>query len=113
MGSVQQTVSTQQCVYCGKRVAPHQEQCPHCREAVPKVRLGPAPTSSTSTVKGGQMRRGILYIILGLVIHYISPRAEMLNLPFSINPTVNYLSMLVFLAGLALALFGFFTKVTA
>ncbi|HZP33491.1 MAG TPA: hypothetical protein VFB23_09040 [Candidatus Acidoferrales bacterium] len=111
MGSVQQAVSTRQCVYCGKPVAPHQTQCPHCRETVPKVRLGPAPASSPAS-KGGQIRRGILYMILGLVIHYISLHADILNLPFSMNPTVNYLSTMVFLAGSALAVYGFFTKVT-
>jgi hypothetical protein len=52
-------------------------------------------------------------MILGLVIHYMSLRADSLNLPFSINPTVSYLSTMVFLAGLALAVYGFFTKLTA
>jgi hypothetical protein len=34
-------------------------------------------------------------------------------LPFSVNPAVTYLTTMMFLAGLALALYGFFTKVTA
>jgi hypothetical protein len=52
-------------------------------------------------------------MILGLVIHYIALRSDSLNLPFSINPLVSYLSAMLLLAGLALALYGFFTKVTA
>lgn len=111
MASIQQAVSVRQCVYCGKPVAPNQTQCPHCREAVPKVRLGPAPAAPAA--KGGQIRRGFLYVMLGLVIHYVSVRADSLNLPFSVNPMVSYLSTLLLLAGLALAIYGFFTKVTA
>jgi hypothetical protein len=52
-------------------------------------------------------------MILGLVIRYVASRADGLNLPFSVNPTVSYLAMLLLLGGLALALYGFFTKVTA
>jgi hypothetical protein len=112
MRTVQEIASSvRQCVYCGKPVAMNQSQCPHCRETVPKVRLGPAPAPPAA--KASQIRRGFLYMLLGLVIHYIAARSDSLNLPFSMNPTVTYLSIMLFLAGLALALYGFFTKVTA
>jgi len=52
-------------------------------------------------------------MLLGLVIHYLAIRSDSFNLPFSINPTVTYLSMMLFLGGLALALYGFLTKVRA
>lgn len=52
-------------------------------------------------------------MLLGLVIHYVAVRSDSLNLPFSVNPMVTYLSTMLFLAGLALALYGFFAKVTA
>jgi hypothetical protein len=111
MASLQQgAVSVRQCVYCGKPVAPHHSHCPHCRETVPKVRLAPAP--APAAVKGGQIRRGFLYMLLGLVIHFVALRADSLNLPLSVNPTVSYLSTMLFLGGLALALYGFLTKVT-
>jgi hypothetical protein len=74
------------------------------------VRLGPAPAAVS---KGSQIRRGLLYMLLGLVIHFLALRSDSLNLPFSVNPTVGYLSTMLILAGLALALYGLLTKVTA
>jgi hypothetical protein len=52
-------------------------------------------------------------MLLGLVIHFLALRSDSLNLPFSVNPTVGYLSTMLILAGLALALYGLLTKVTA
>jgi hypothetical protein len=111
MSTVQQSaLSVRQCVYSGKPVANHHSHCPHCREAVPKVRLAP---SSAPATKGGQIRRGFLYMILGLIVRYVASRADGLNLPISVNPTVSYLAMMLLLGGLALTLYGFFAKVTA
>lgn len=111
MSTIQQgTLAARHCVYCGKPVAHHLSQCPHCREAVPKVRLAPAPAPAA---KRSQMVRGILYMVLALVIHYVAVRSDSLNLPFSVNPAVSYLATMMFLAGLALTLYGFLTKVTA
>jgi len=111
MSSTQQsTLAARQCVYCGKAIAQHHSQCPHCREAVPKVRLAPA---AAPAAKRNQMRRGILYMLLALVIHYVALRSDSLNLSFSVNPTVGYLATMMFLAGLALTLYGLLTKVTA
>jgi hypothetical protein len=110
MKSLQQaSASVRQCVYCGKPVAFNQSQCPHCRETVPKVRLAPAPI----VAKGSQVRRGILYMLLGLVIHFIALRSDSLNLPFSVNPGVSYLTTLLILGGLGLALYGMLNKTTA
>lgn len=104
------TASVRQCAFCGKPVAMNQSHCPHCREAVPRVRLAPAPVAA---VKGGQIRRGFLYMLMGLVIHYVALRSDSLNLPFSVNPTVGYLATMLFLGGVGLALYGFLTKVRA
>lgn len=110
MSSTQQGISgARQCVFCGKPIQKHHSNCPHCREALPQVRLGPAPTPAS---KGSQIRRGFLYMLLGLVIHYVALRSDSLNLPFSINPTVTYLSTMLFLGGLGLALYGFLARVT-
>lgn len=106
----QTTVTSRQCVFCGKPIAQHHSQCPHCREAVPKVRLAPAPAP---IAKRSQIRRGFLYMVLALVIHYVAVRSDSLNLPFPVNPAVSYLATMMFLAGLALALYGLLTKVTA
>lgn len=112
MSTVQHVIQrVRNCVYCGKPIPERGDQCPHCREAVPRVRLGPAPTSPSA--KSNQVRRGILYMVLGLVIHFIALRSASLNLPFSVNPTVGYLSTLMILGGIGLALYGFFSRVTA
>jgi len=52
-------------------------------------------------------------MLLGLVIHYVALRSDSLNLPFSINPMVTYLSTMLFLGGLGLALYGFLARVTS
>jgi putative exporter of polyketide antibiotics len=52
-------------------------------------------------------------MLLGLVIHYVALRSDSLNLPFSVNPAVTYLATMVFLAGLALSLYGLLNRVTA
>ena len=110
MSSIQQSIArARQCVYCGKPVPSNHPHCPHCREVVPKVRLAPAPTA----VKGGQIRRGFLYMLLGVAIHYVALRSDSLHLSFSVNPTVTYLATMLFLGGLGLALYGFVSKVTA
>ena len=108
--SQHETSGARQCVFCGKPIQKHHASCPHCREALPQVRLGPAPAQVS---KGSQIRRGFLYMLLGLVIHYVAIRSDSFNLPFSVNPTVTYFSTMVFLGGLALALYGLLTKVTA
>jgi hypothetical protein len=66
-----------------------------------------------ATSKASQIRRGFLYMLLGLVIHYVAARSDSFNLPFSVNPTVGYLSTMLLLGGLALTLYGLLTKVTA
>lgn len=52
-------------------------------------------------------------MLMGLVVHYGAVRADGLSLPFSVNPTVTYLSTMIFLGGLALTLYGLLTKATA
>src|SRR6201988_4283648 len=102
MSSIPQgTLAARHCVYCGKPVAPHHSQCPHCSEAVPKVRLATAPAPAAKRI---QIRLVILYMLLALVIHYVAVRSDSSNLPFSVNPAVSYLASMMFLAGLALTL---------
>lgn len=52
-------------------------------------------------------------MFLALIIHYAALRSDSLNLPFSVNPAVSYLATMMFLGGLGLALYGFFSRVTA
>src|SRR5438445_8830991 len=110
MSSFQQSIaSVRQCVYCGKSVPSNHPHCPHCREVVPKVRLAPAPTA----VKGSQIRRGFLYMLLGLIIHFVAFRSDSLNIPFSVNHTVSYIPAIMILGGVGLSLYGLLYTVTA
>jgi hypothetical protein len=101
----------QQCAFCGKRIAAHLNQCPFCREMVPQVpqvRLSRA----SSGAGGKQIRRGLLYMLLAGVIYYFAAGyAKPLEIPLAIQPAVvNYLSPLLFLGGLGLALYGLILK---
>ena len=111
MSSVlQKTVSTRQCPYCGKPLANHLVSCPHCREGVSQVRVKAAPPAA----KKSQLSRGLLYMLLALVIRYAAEQASSMNLPFTIHPAVtSYLSPMLFLGGLGLALYGFLSRATS
>jgi hypothetical protein len=53
-------------------------------------------------------------MLLALVIHYAAQQASTMNLPFSIHPAVtSYLSPMLFLGGLGLALYGFLSRATS
>ena len=102
--------SKRQCGYCGRLVAAHVSQCPNCREALPPTRS--AGIGSTRRTGGrGQIRRGLLYMLLATVIYYFAGGHIPIKLPFSISPGVMaHLAPLLFLAGLGLVLFGLFFR---
>ena len=103
--------AARQCAYCGKPVLNNTTHCPHCREVLPQVRVSPAVVS-----RGGernQIRRGLLYMLLAVVVHYVLERSGTLNLPFTVPPITLYLTPIMFLGGLGLALYGLMTRVTA
>jgi hypothetical protein len=115
MGSMGKTAGgTQRCAYCGKQMAAHLMQCPFCREAVPQVQL----VRRSSSVSDGhsQIRRGLLYMLLGAVIHYFAggygAPIFQIPLPTPVMPLVTqYLTPLLFLGGLGFALYGLFLKI--
>jgi hypothetical protein len=104
-----QAVERHQCVYCGKPISVHLRQCPYCREMIPEVQL------SLSRGPDGrlQIRRGLLFMLLAAVIHYVAAGyAAPLQLPVFFMPIVTtYLSALLFLGGLGLTIFGFYLRV--
>ena len=108
------TGETQRCAYCGKQMAAHLTQCPFCREAVPTVQV---TRRSSSTSDGhSQVRRGLLYMLLGAVIHYFAggygAPIFQIPLPAPVTPLVTqYLTPLLFLGGLGFALYGLFLKI--
>ena len=90
-------------------MAAHLTQCPFCREAVPQVQL-----SRRSGPNGRQqIRRGLLYMLLGTVIYYFAGGySAPLWVPVQVMPAVaNYLSPMVILGGLGLALYGFYLRI--
>jgi hypothetical protein len=112
MGATGKTVGEKRrCVFCGKHMAAHLTQCPFCREAVPQVQL-----SRRSSSEGhSQIRRGLLYMLLGAVIHYFAggygAPIFQIPLPAPVTPLVTqYLTPLLFLGGLGYALYGLYRK---
>lgn len=106
-GSPSQAQASRPCAYCGKPVLMRLNRCPHCREEQPQVRL---------TLRGGsdgrrQIRRGLLYMLLGAVIYYFTSEYSALVLPYNLNPVVNeYLAPAIFLGGLGMSLYGIYLR---
>ena len=99
-------MSTRSCPYCGKPVGPTLNQCPFCREAIPV-----AQRIRTSYQEQGKkyIRRGLLYALMAGVIYYFAGGYSGMNLPIPIPTEVNqYLSPLLFAAGLGLVIYGLF-----
>jgi hypothetical protein len=102
-----QQADSRPCAYCGKPVPTRMDRCPYCREAVPEVRL------SARSGKNGrrEIRRGLMYMLLGAVIYYFAGGYSALSLPFPLNPWVTtYLAPVVFLGGLGMCLYGLFLR---
>jgi hypothetical protein len=99
------------CAFCGKYMPAHLMQCPFCREAVPQVQL-----SRRSGSDGRRhIRRGLLYMLLGGVIHYFAggygAPIFKIPLPAPVTPLVTqYLTPLLFLGGLGMTLYGLYLK---
>jgi hypothetical protein len=112
MGATGKTAGdTRRCVFCGKHMAAHLTQCPFCREAVPQVQL----SRRTGSGGRGQIRRGLLYMLLGAVIHYFAggygAPIFQIPLPAPVTPLVTqYLTPLLFLGGLGYTLYGLYLK---
>jgi hypothetical protein len=106
-----QDADTQRCAFCGKQIAARLTQCPFCREAVPTVQLS-RRSGSTGRL---QIRHGLLYMLLGAVIHYFAGgygNPIQIPLPAPVLPLVTqYLTPLLFLGGLGLTIYGLFLKI--
>lgn len=99
-----------ECAYCGKPVSNNTTRCPHCREVLPQVRVS-SPVASRGG-KRNQILRGFLYMMLAVVVHYVLGRSDSFNLPFTVPAIALYLTPILFLGGLGLALYGFMNRVT-
>jgi hypothetical protein len=98
-------MTTRQCPYCGRGVSDTRTECPHCHAAIPQIEV----TQRRDTHSDREIRHGLLYVLLAAVIHYFAAGYSPLEVPFPIQPIVTvYLSPLLFLGGLGLALHGYF-----
>jgi hypothetical protein len=99
-------MQTRKCPYCGKPVGPTLGSCPFCREAIPQ-----SVTLKNSYGPQGRkyIRRGLLYALMAGIIYYFAGGYSGMNLPAPIPPAVNqFLTPLLFVAGLGLVLYGLF-----
>ena len=85
-------------------MAAHLNRCPFCREAVSQVQMS-RPRSSSGRA---QIRRGLLYMLLAAISYYFAAGySAPLQLPVEVVPFVTkYLLPLLFLSGLAYAVYG-------
>jgi hypothetical protein len=94
------------CPFCGKAIAASASRCPFCREATPPFVAG-AGRPSRAVEGSGYVRRGLLWALLAGVFYYFAGGHSPLTLPFAVPSFVNQLLVpLMFLAGVAMALYG-------
>ena len=96
-----------QCGFCGRMSPIGLAECPHCHETFPELpQVRKRPRSD-----GGQLRRGLLYMMLAGVIHYFAAGYSSMRLPIDIPPMVTqYMTPALFLLGLAFGLYGIVTR---
>ena len=100
-----------QCPYCGKYISDALTQCPLCREALDAV-----PHVAGTGAEQGQrfIRRGVLYMVMAGVIHFLLGEYIPLQIPFEVPSFVgNYLVPFLFLGGLGLTAFGVIRRLTS
>ena len=98
------------CPHCGKKVLDSLAMCPHCREDMSSVPLsGRVRNPMAGRV---EIRRGMMYIWLAAIFYYFVGGYSGLEIPFAVPlAVVDYVLPLMFLAGSALVLYGFFLKI--
>jgi len=102
----------QVCPFCGKQLRAALERCPHCRETIPRMTNSTTARKISASYEGrANIRRGLLWTLLAAVLYYFSSGMSPLTLPFSVPEFVTlYLIPLLFLAGIAMSLFGLFQR---
>ena len=94
------------CPFCGKPVRVGAAQCPYCREAIPQVQVASRVSSGEGNAK---IRRGLLCILLGGIVHYFAAGYSGYPLPVTVPPVVTtYGTPLILACGFGLIVYGFF-----
>lgn len=94
-----------QCPYCGKMVGEVRTECPHCHAAIPEIGVRRERNHHSEA----EIRKGLLYVLLGAVIHYFASGSSAMQIPYPIDPVVTVLlSPVLLVGGLGLALHGYF-----
>lgn len=112
-------MASRECPFCGKLVYERLVQCPYCRETLPTSPFAQMEGPSAGNYKaprsadGGdkKVHQGLLYMLLAAVIGYFSSGSSGWKLPVTV-PTIvtSYLSLLLFLGGLGLCIYGFYLR---
>lgn len=100
-------MSRRQCGYCGKYVPDQATQCPFCREEVGP----PVAIRGPSDAGRAQIRRGLLYMLMAILIQYFAGGYSALEFPYAVIPLVQqYLLPFLFLAGMGMVIFGVYRR---
>jgi len=103
-------MGVRECPFCGRKISDIFRDCPHCHETLPELRVLNA--SSSSSGKGGPLRRGLLYMMIVAFIYYLLSARSPLKIPVPFAPVLTtYLLPLFFLAGLSFTMYGIFLEV--
>jgi hypothetical protein len=101
-------MAMRECPFCGKGVPAQLAQCIYCREALPAT---PRVKNGSSKNGSAQIRRGLLFMLLAAVIGYFAGGYSSLEIPIPMWPALGtYLSPLLFLSGLGLAVHGYYLQ---
>lgn len=77
---------------------------------LPEIRVAGRPRGNGR----GEIRLGLVCMLLATMIYYLAGGYSAINLPFPIPPAVSvYLSPLLFLSGLGLSIYGVYLRITA
>ena len=105
------STNLRQCIYCGKTISRGVQQCPYCRETQNEV---PSSVRAHEPSRGNQFRTGLLLMLMAAVAHYFAGGYSPLTLPDQVVfPLVTYLIPLLFIAGIAMTLYGVFQRMRA
>lgn len=99
---------SRQCPFCGALVTEDAVSCYHCRETLPELAGGRTRNPAAGYT---EIRRGILYMVLAGVMHYVLEYLAGAELPFEIPTLITeYLTPFLFLGGLGLFMYGWILK---